>query len=254
MAVIGCTGLAAGFRERRVLTDVTFTVRSGARVALLGANGTGKSTLLRCLAGAQRPSAGTVERAGAAISFTSAGLAAHRREVQLVLQDPDLQLFSADVRQDVSFGPMNLGLPASEVMERVTAGLVAVGAEHLVDRPTHQLSYGERKRVTLAGALALRPSVLLLDEPTAGLDVSGEDDLLDSLDALAGAGTAVVAAMHDVGMARAWADVVLVLTSCDGGASTVATYVAPPDDSVLAAAGLLSRRRVGRMPGELPPG
>ena len=104
-----------------------------------------------------------------------------RDSVQLVLQDPDDQLFSADVAQDVSFGPLHLGLGAQEVRRRVAETLDLVGATHLADRPTHQLSYGERKRVALAGALAMRPAVLLLDEPTAGLDPAGLETLLTVL-------------------------------------------------------------------------
>src|SRR3712207_8346173 len=91
----------------------------------------------------------------------------HRQEVQLVLQDPDDQLFSASVAQDVSFGPLNLGLPEDAVRERVAEALGLLGVAHLAGRPTHQLSYGERKRVAIAGAVAMRPCVLLLDEPTA---------------------------------------------------------------------------------------
>ena len=109
---------------------------------------------------------------GRPLEHSRRGLRAHRQEVQLVLQDPDDQLFSASVAQDVSFGPVNLGLPEDDVRARVAEALRLLAVEHLADRPTHQLSYGERKRVAIAGAVAMRPCVLLLDEPTAGLDPS----------------------------------------------------------------------------------
>ena len=133
------------------------------------------------IAGAHRPSAGQVLLDGDPVRFDRAGLREHRRRVQLVLQDPDDQLFSADVRQDVSFGPLNLGLSETEASEATDSAISAMGIEHLADRPTHQLSYGERKRVVIAGALAMNVDVLLLDEPTAGLDPAGVEALLQTL-------------------------------------------------------------------------
>ncbi|WP_432558854.1 energy-coupling factor ABC transporter ATP-binding protein [Granulicoccus sp. GXG6511] len=204
-------GVSAGYGSHRVLTDVTLDL-SGPRTALLGANGSGKSTLLRVLSGGHVPSAGRVLVDDEPLRHDRTGLRAHRQRVQLLLQDPDDQLFSADVLRDVSFGPMNLDLPEAEVRSRVDEALAALSITHLADRPTHQLSYGERKRVALAGALAMRPAVLLLDEPTAGLDPEGVAEVLGVLDRLVGAGTSLVAATHDVELALAWADEVVVLT------------------------------------------
>ncbi len=191
-----------------VLTGASLTLAPGRRVALLGANGSGKTTLLQCLAGALRPTSGAVALDGEPLAHTRAGLRAHRRRVQLVLQDPDDQLFSADVTQDVSFGPLNLGLDEAAARARTREALDLLGIAHLAGRPTHQLSYGERKRVTLAGAVAMRPDVLLLDEPTAGLDPAGVAELLA---ALAGLGAGMVIATHDVDLALAWADEVAVV-------------------------------------------
>jgi cobalt/nickel transport system ATP-binding protein len=194
-----------------VLTGAELEVRRGSRLAVLGANGSGKSTLLRCLTGALRPDAGRIEVEGRPLQYSRGGLRRHRQVVQLVTQDPDDQLFSASVRADVSFGPVNLGLPESEVRDRVTEALDLLAVGHLADRPTHQLSYGERKRVAIAGAVSMRPAVLALDEPTAGLDPSGVEDALGALAGLAAAGTTLVMATHDVDLALAWADEVAVV-------------------------------------------
>ncbi|MFC6359277.1 energy-coupling factor ABC transporter ATP-binding protein [Luteococcus peritonei] len=237
-AVLAARGLVAGHGSHRVLDGADLQLPRGRRTALLGANGSGKTTLLRCLSGAHRPWPGSVQRPDAALEHSRAGLREHRRRVQLVLQDPDDQLFSADVRADISFGPMNLGLPESEVRERVAEALALLGLEALADRPTHQLSHGERKRVATAGAVAMRPEVLLLDEPTAGLDPVGVHELLAALERLHTAGTTVLLSTHDVDLALAWADEVAVVL--DGR-----VHQGAPTD-LLADGELLQRARLHR--------
>lgn len=189
-----------------VLVDADLDVDAGVRLVLLGANGSGKTTLLRCLSGAHRPQAGRIARDGIDLRHDRAGLRDHRRHVQLVLQDPDDQLFSADVTADVAFGPLNLGLSPDAARARVAEVLDLLGIPHLADRATHQLSYGERKRVSIAGAVAMWPDVLLLDEPTAGLDPQGVAELTIVLDRLSARGTSLVIATHDVDFALAWAE------------------------------------------------
>ncbi|AOH45249.1 ATP-binding cassette domain-containing protein [Propionibacterium sp. NM47_B9-13] len=198
-----------------VLTDVNVSFRAGVRVAILGANGSGKTTFMRCLSGSLKPVKGHVKRGNTVLSYGRAQLREHRRAVQLVLQDPDDQLFSADVSQDVSFGPMNMGLNVGEVRDRVSEALELLGASHLAERATYQLSYGERKRIAVAGAVAMRPDLLLLDEPTAGLDPVGVTQMLEALDRLRDHGTTVAMATHDVDLALAWADEALIVV--DGG-------------------------------------
>ncbi|AKT52741.1 cobalt ABC transporter ATP-binding protein [Arsenicicoccus sp. oral taxon 190] len=201
------SGVRAGYPGgEEVLRGADLQVAGGRRVALLGANGSGKTTLLRCLSGGHRPSAGGIFVDGERVDHSRKGLRVHRQRVQLVLQDPDDQLFSADVAQDVSFGPLNLGLPEAEVRDRVEEALRLLGISHLADRPTHQLSFGERKRAATAGAVAMRPDVLLLDEPTAGLDPRGVEEMLSALARLEAHGTTVVLATHEVDLALAWAD------------------------------------------------
>ena len=194
-----------------VLDCVSASIGAGVRTALLGANGSGKTTLLRVLSGVHRPDQGHVISGGAVLTHDRDRLTGHRQRVQLVLQDPDDQLFSADVRSDVGYGPTNLGLGAAEVAARVDEVLDLLGITDLADRPVHRLSYGQRKRVAIAGALAMQPQVLLLDEPTAGLDPVGVQEMLAALVTLEEHGTTVVLATHDVDLAWAWADEVLLV-------------------------------------------
>jgi cobalt/nickel transport system ATP-binding protein len=231
--------LVVGYeRGRRVLDGASLVVPAGQRLAILGANGSGKTTLLRCLSGALRPAAGAVVVDGVVLTYNRNGLRAHRQEVQLVLQDPDDQLFSASVAQDVSFGPMNLGLPEDSVRLRVAEALRLLAVDSLAARPTHHLSYGERKRVAIAGAVAMRPCVLLLDEPTAGLDPSAVAEALAALTRLQEADATVVMSTHDVDLALRWADEVAVVV--DG------QVVQGPPEELLGDDALLARARLDR--------
>ncbi|AKK02913.1 energy-coupling factor ABC transporter ATP-binding protein [Corynebacterium epidermidicanis] len=195
-----------------ILTDVNLDISPGERLAILGPNGSGKSTLLRLLAGQWRPTSGTVLIDDQPISYNRRGRDHVRRRVQLVLQEPDDQLFATSVRADVSYGPVNLGLEALEVQRRVDKALASCGITELAERVPHQLSYGQRKQVALAGALAMQPEFLLLDEPTAGLDPQATRTLLTLLETVRGEGTTVVLTSHDVDFAYAFADRVAIVS------------------------------------------
>ncbi len=234
---IAATGLVVGYDGGpRVLDGAAVRLPAGRRLAVLGANGSGKTTVLRCLSGALRPTAGAVTVDGEPVAYSRAGLRAHRQTVQLVLQDPDDQLFSASVAQDVSFGPLNLGLEEAEVRARVAEALHLLALDPLAGRPTHQLSYGERKRVAIAGAVAMRPCVLLLDEPTAGLDPSAVAETLAALARLQEADCTVAMSTHDVDLALRWADEVAVVV--DGRVVQGAPEVLLADGDLLARARL----------------
>jgi cobalt/nickel transport system ATP-binding protein len=192
------------------LTGVNFSIRPGEKIAILGANGAGKSTLLNMLCGSLRPARGKVCLNGQDLTYDQAGLRRLRSEVGLVLQDPDDQLFAASVFEDVSFGPANLGLPSEEIRSRVDAALDALEIADLRERPTHMLSFGQRKRVAIAGIVAMQPRYLLLDEPSAGLDPLGVEHLMSALARISAQGTAIALASHDVDAAYAWADRIVI--------------------------------------------
>ena len=195
------------------LDGCSLAIRRGSRNALLGANGSGKTTLLMHCNGLLQPSAGSLRFAGAPLDMSRAGLAALRRRVGLVFQNPDQQLFSASVIEDVSFGPLNLGLDEATVRGRVGEALAAVGMVEHANRPVHHLSFGQKKRVCIAGVLAMQPEVLLLDEPMAGLDAAMQHELLAVLDRLAGQGITIVLSTHDVDFAYRWADDIHLLAA-----------------------------------------
>ena len=195
------------------LDGCSLAIRRGSRNALLGAHGSGKTTLLMHCNGLLQPSDGSLRFAGAPLDRSRAGLAALRRRVGLVFQNPDRQLFSASVVEDVSFGPLNLGLDEATVRGRVAEALAAVGMSEQAKRPVHHLSSGQKKRVCIAGVLAMQPEVLLLDEPMAGLDAAMQHELLAVLDRLAGQGITIVLSTHDVDFAYRWADDIHLLAA-----------------------------------------
>ena len=195
------------------LSGLNLRIAKGRKLAILGPNGAGKTTLLLHLNGTLRPSSGQVLLDGDIVGYERKYLNEWRRRVGLVLQDADDQLFAASVADDVSFGPLNLGLDKTEARKRVAQALAALDLSGLADRPTHMLSFGQKKRAAIAGAIAMRPEVLLLDEPIAGLDWQGATLLLTELESLARNGTTLVFTTHDVDLAWSFADEVAIFRS-----------------------------------------
>jgi len=176
-------GLKHAYRgAHQALRGVSFTLYEGEKVALIGQNGAGKSTLLLHLNGILKPSAGSVSVFGKPV--VDENLGEIRALVGLVFQNPDDQLFSPRVFDDVAFGPMYMGLPEPEVRRRVTDALASVGMQGFEDRKPHELSIGERKRVSLATVLSMNPRILALDEPSAGLDPRARRGLINLLQEL----------------------------------------------------------------------
>lgn len=193
------------------LNAVSIEIRKHTKTVILGGNGAGKSTLFYHFNGVFKPKSGTVLYESKEISYGRKELTKLRSEISVVLQNPDDQIFSATVEEDIAFGPLNLGLPRDEVARRVDAALFQTGLTALRTRPTSQLSYGQRKRVAFAGAMAMEPKVLIMDEPTAGLDPQMSRELMEVAEQLHLAGTTVILSTHDVDLAYRWAEDVHVL-------------------------------------------
>jgi len=190
----------------RALDGVSFGAGHGEAIAVVGANGAGKSTLLLHLNGLLTPEHGSVDIGG--VPVTKATLPDIRRTVGMVFQDPDDQLFMPTVAEDVGFGPLNLGLAPEEVAARVHAALARVGAEHLAERPPYHLSGGEKRVVAIATVLAMEPKVLVMDEPSSGLDPRARRRLIDLLESFEH--TRLVAT-HDLDLAATLCERTIVL-------------------------------------------
>ncbi len=193
------------------LSEVSLGIRPGIRTVILGANGAGKSTLFYHFNGVFRPKSGEVLYRGIPLCYDKEVLYQLREDISVVVQNPDEQIFSSTVEEDVAFGPMNQNLHPSIVEGRIADSLFKVGMEDYRYRPTTQLSFGQKKRVAIAGALAMEPKVLILDEPTAGLDPQMSQEVMEMVDRLCLGGTTVVISTHDVDLAYAWADEIHVL-------------------------------------------
>lgn len=191
------------------LNGVDFDVARGEKVALLGPNGAGKTTLALHLNGIREATSGSVSIDGSPITEDTVGEA--RRRIGMVFQNPDDQLFMPSVKEDVGFGPANLGAKPDELPGIVAAALAQVGAAELENRVPHHLSGGERRRISLATVLAMDPDVLVLDEPTSGLDPAGRRELIAVLGSLPMAQLVIT---HDLPFAVEFCDRALIM---DGG-------------------------------------
>jgi cobalt/nickel transport system ATP-binding protein len=193
------------------LHSLNFVAPRNARIAVIGSNGAGKSTLFKCFNGIFKPSSGSVLIRGEPI--TKENIREVRKFVGIVFQNADDQIFSPTVEQDVAFGPTNLGLDEETIHHRVHEALKIVGIEDLAHRVPHHLSGGEKKRVAIAGIIAMEPEVLVLDEPTAGLDPKGVQDLVGFINSLSEKyGMTVIFSTHDVSMVAEVADYVYVMS------------------------------------------
>lgn len=194
------------------LKGLTLGIKTGRTTAVLGGNGAGKSTLFLSLNGIFKPTAGEVLFKGRPLDYSRKGLKELRKSVGIVFQDPDSQLFSASVYQDISFGAVNMQLPEEEVRRRVNAAMERTGITHLKDKPTHCLSFGQKKRAAIAGVLAMEPEVLVLDEPTAGLDPMGVSEVMKLLREIQKElGLSVVISTHDIDIVPLYSDYAYVM-------------------------------------------
>ena len=195
------------------LKNINMDIYKGQKVAIMGSNGAGKSTLFSHFNGLTKPTSGHVEVDGKAIKYDRDTLLEVRQKVGIVFQDPNDQLFAPTVKEDVAFGPMNLGLDYEEVERRVDEALTMVGMEQYMDKTPHHLSGGQQKRVAIAGIIAMRPEIMILDEPTAGLDPEGVEKVLDILNNLNKEGMSIVISSHDIEMVNEFAEKIFVLNN-----------------------------------------
>ncbi|MCZ7557031.1 MAG: energy-coupling factor ABC transporter ATP-binding protein [Bacteroidia bacterium] len=221
-SAVQCAALASGYTNSiAALQEVSFSIRYGERVGIIGPNGAGKSTLLRCLVGVQ-PFSGTLLIDG--FTVDKPNMRDVRLRMGLVFQNPDDQLFSSTVRDDVAFGPLAMGMPPESVDRRVTEALRSVGLEYAADRNPVQLSFGERRLAAIASVLSMRPRILAMDEPSSNLDPLHRRRLIDWLNLQEDLTLLLVS--HDLDMVAECCDRVLLLNTtiiADAAAHTMLT-------------------------------
>src|SRR3989337_487637 len=194
------------------LTDISLSFAKGERIALLGTNGSGKTTLLNHLNGILKPTSGKIYFDDKPLEYDAKSLLSLRKRVGFVFQDPNDQLFASTVKQDVAFGPLNLGYAPDYVKKLVDDALKTVGMTEFKEKPPHFLSLGQKKRVALAGVLAMQPEVIIMDEPTANLDPRATSEILHLLLQLnKESGLTLLLATHDVDMVPLFANKLYIL-------------------------------------------
>ncbi len=197
--------------EQSALNGLTMKIPSGKKCALIGQNGCGKTTLFLLANGLYKPNSGVVSWRNQPLIYNRNYLSKLRQKVGLIFQDPEQQLVASTVEEDISYGLCNLGLPESEIKNRVEQALIDFELNTLAEKPVHHLSLGQKKRVSIADVMVLQPELLLLDEPTAYLDIKHTRNLLETLKKIHGNGTTLVMATHDLNLVYLWADWVFVM-------------------------------------------
>lgn len=197
--------------DERALDGLNLKIRRGTKVAFMGGNGSGKSTFFLCLNGIRRPDTGKICIDGKAIEYTRKGLLEVRGRVGIVFQEPDDQLFSASVYEEISFGILNLGADEETARREVESVIKELEITPFQDRPAHALSGGQKKQVAIADILVMHPEVMILDEPAAALDPKHTKKVQQIVDHLTEKGITVLMATHDIDYAYAWADEIILM-------------------------------------------
>lgn len=211
--VLQAENLCFAYEEngRYTLNDINFKIKRGSKVAFMGANGSGKSTLFLCLNGILRPASGKLYLNGQPFVYSKRGLLQIRKSVGIVFQDPDDQLFAASVAQEISFGILNLGVSREEAREEVEKIIKRLRMTEFREKPTHALSGGQKKQVSIADILVMHPQVLILDEPTAALDPKHVRMVNELVEELSQEGMTILMATHDIDYACEWADEIILM-------------------------------------------
>lgn len=197
--------------NEKALDNISLKIRKGQRIAFVGGNGSGKSTLFLCLNGILKPDSGEIRISGQKIIYTRRGLLEVRRKVGIVFQEPDNQLFSASVYQDIAFGILNLGADEKTVRKKVDAVMDELEISSFREKPVHALSGGQKKQVAIADILVMDPDIMILDEPAAALDPKHVKITEEIIDRLTQRGITVLIATHDIDYAYSWADEMVLM-------------------------------------------
>ncbi|WP_406670826.1 ATP-binding cassette domain-containing protein [Methanolobus sp. ZRKC4] len=212
MAILETRNLGFSYPDGTVALDnINVKIEKGKKIAFVGRNGSGKSTLFLTMNGTHRPKKGEILFHDKPLKYDSKFLRELRKNVGIVFQSSDDQIFAPTIYQDVAFGPTNLGYSKEKVEEIVHNALEYVGLMHLKDKPPHHLSGGQKKRVAIAGIVAMDPEIIILDEPLANLDPVGADEVMDLLNELNYFGKTIIISTHDVDLAYGWADYVFLM-------------------------------------------
>lgn len=192
------------------LNGLSLDIQKGKKIAVMGANGSGKSTFFLCLNGILKPQKGTLSFCGTPYSYDRKSLLELRHRIGIVFQDPDNQLFSASVLQEISFGILNLGADSETALKETEKIMDALDITELKDRPTHVLSGGQKKQVAIADILVMHPDIVILDEPAAALDPKHTALVNGTIDQMTEAGLTVLISTHDPDYAFSWADQIIL--------------------------------------------
>ena len=203
--------ISYSYDDSQALKNVSLKINDGEMAAILGKNGAGKSTLFLHFNGIHEPDDGEILIDGETLKYNKKALLKCRQKVGIVFQNPDNQIFAPSVEEDVAFGPLNLKLPMDEVQNRVEEALKRVGMEGFEKKAPHHLSGGQKKRVAIAGILAMRPEIMILDEPTAGLDPQGAIKIMNLLSELNREGITIVISTHDVDLVSKYVNKIFVM-------------------------------------------
>jgi len=214
MTILETRDLVYSYPDGTIAEDnVSVRIDMGKKIAFVGRNGSGKSTLFLTLNGTLVPKTGDVLFHGEPVKYDAKSLRELRKNVGIVFQNSDDQLFAPSIYQDVAFGPTNLGYSKEKVTSVVQSTLDYVGLNPLKKKPPHHLSGGQKKRVAIAGIVAMEPEVIILDEPLSNLDPVGADEVMDLLNELNYFGKTIIISTHDVDLAYRWADYVFIMTN-----------------------------------------
>lgn len=195
----------------KALNNLNLKIERGKKISFLGINGAGKSTLFLHLNGILKPTKGEIVFNNMPLKYSQKELKKIRQKIGIVFQDPDIQLFSANVYQEVSFGAMNLNLEKAEIIRRVDKALQDTNVFEYKHKPTHFLSYGQKKRVSIADILVMEPEVIILDEPTSSLDPKHSAMIEELLNDINKTGTTLLLSTHDIDFAYSWSDYIFIL-------------------------------------------